>query len=541
MRTVHIVIIASALWAALPGLYATCALAAILPGTPVWEVRQEPDGENASSQGRAVALDPEGNMLVTGFVEAADGNYDIATYKYSPEGELVWSRRYDYSWYDVGTAVASDPAGNVIVAGASQNLDRPIDIYLKTYYTDYVVLKYSPGGELVFEAAASGNGKNNEPKAVCVDPSGGIYVTGAAKDATGTRNTYYTVKFDPSGEMAWERVEDWGTEAAATGVGISPDGVVVTGYVLDAEQSNYDIITLIYSSESGDVAALSMYRAPGSYFDEKAYGLAVDAEGYVYITGATSDEGGVTLTLKLDPELKPVWAEPFYVLQAENEGRSAGVDEHGRVFVAGGTDGDSPAGALLVLVYGPDGLIFDFRSVEVEDGFTVEEMVVEPDGDLVVTGTSYEQAGRETAGARPVKTAVMSTMRLAGYPPPNPHGRFDLEEKLVRGEVLSLNLPPARMLRKVSLTMNTVVLRGCLPTAVFVAEPGVPGDYEYSFFVTRGEGLVWEKVRDYSPVRSFALAPRVGRDAVTGVMVQAREKGSTMEYQAREYIWLDTE
>ncbi len=537
MRIVYLAIIAYAISAALPGRYAALSLAAQAPGTPVWEVRQEPDDENAASQGRGVALDAEGNLLVAGFIEGADGNYDIVTYKYSPEGYLVWSRRYDYSWYDIGTAVACDADGNVLVAGASNDPDNPIDINLKTYYTDYILLKYSPDGELLFEVAASGNDKNNEPAAVCADRSGGIYVTGRAQDATGSRNAYYTVKFEPSGEIAWERVEDWGTESAATGIALTPDGVAVTGYVYGEEQGNDDIMTLLYSRDAGDVLAMSMYRAPGQYYDEEPYALAADPGGNLFIAGRTSDEEGVTLTLKLDDSLKPVWAEPFYILQKVNEGRAVGVDEHGRVFDACRTGDQYTEEGLMVLVYGPDGRLVDTRSVEIDNDFVLEDMVLEPDGDLVVTGTAYIE-GTPRPGSEAARIPVMSTMRIAGYPAVT-HSSFNLEEEIVKGKELKLAQPPGRMLRRVSLSMDTVIERGCLPVAVFTAQPLVPGKYEYSFFVTRGDGEVWEKVRGYSPANTWTLAPRVGNNAVTGVMVEARKQGSTMEYEAREYIWLD--
>jgi len=520
--------------AVLIALFSACprpAQAAGQPGTATWQSVRPFEDDNTSSQGKGVAIDHEGNILVTGFIERPDGNYDIVTLKYSPDGEMMWSSVYDYSWYDVGTAVTSDADGNVIVAGASYDPDNPIDIYLKTYYTDYVVLKYSPQGSLLFDVTASGAGKNCVPAAACTDPDGGIYVTGKARDATGSHDAYYTVKFDSAGRTLWERIEDWGADAGAAGIGMTPSGVLVTGYALDASQGNYDIKTVLYSQDGGDVKEISTYRTPNQTFDELAAGLAVDESGSAFITGRSSDVSGVTLTLKLDEELKPVWAEPLFFYEQENHGTSIGVDEHDRTVVLGSLTRSDGTSIPLLLVYGPKGELLDRLELDSLSGFVAGDMALEPDGDMLVTGANVADGSPDS----------MSTIRLAGYPS-DAAASYDLESAIKAGRRLMLAEPPMRMLRTVLLSKMTTLFYGCLPATVFIAEPiGPPGDYEYRFLVTRGDGLVWEKVRDYSPVSFWVLKPLVGKEPVTGVMVQVRAKGSTMDYQAMEYIYLDVD
>jgi len=517
--------------AVLVALFTACPLpaeAAGQPASPTWQSVQPVQDDYTSSQGKDVAIDHEGNILVTGFIERPDGNYDIVTLKYSPDGELLWSSVYDYSWYDVGTAVTSDSGGNVIVAGASYDPDNPIDIYLKTYYTDYVVLKYSPQGSLLFDVTASGAGKNCVPSAACTDPDGGIYVTGKARDATGSHDAYYTVKFDGAGRTLWEQIEDWGADAGAVGIGVVPAGVIVTGYALDTSRGNYDIKTVLYSRDGYQKEA-STYRTPNQTFDEFAASLAVDESGGAYITGRSSDVSGVTLTLKLDEDLKPVWADPLFFYERENHGSAVSMDEHGRTFVLGSLSRGDGSTVPLLLVYGPQGELLDRLELNELSGFVAAGIALEPDGDMLVTGANEANNAPDS----------MSTIRLAGYPS-DAAASFDLESAIKSGRRLTLAEPPMRMLRTVLLSRMTTLFYGCLPATVFVADPiGPPGDYEYRFLVTRGDGLVWEKVRDYSPLGFWVLKPLVGKDPVTGVMVQVRGKGSTMDYQAMEYIYLD--
>ncbi|HEY6906117.1 MAG TPA: SBBP repeat-containing protein, partial [Ignavibacteriaceae bacterium] len=49
---------------------------------------------NASDHGHDVAVDPSGNIYVTGWIEVAAGNQDCFTVKYSPDGDSLWGKFY---------------------------------------------------------------------------------------------------------------------------------------------------------------------------------------------------------------------------------------------------------------------------------------------------------------------------------------------------------------------------------------------------------------------------------------------------------------
>src|SRR5512135_3425179 len=204
------------------------------PGRVAWEQVFPGEAVEDSYRAGGVTRDAQGNTFVGGTMSAKSGDADYVTLKYGPGGAGQWARLYNHSWYDVGRAVAADLIGDAAVAGASYNLQNPRDTWSNSYYTDYRVVKYSPSGEVMYEMAASGDGKNNEPASVAVDLDGDIYVTGTAFNGSGTYKTFYTVKFSATGNLAWERSEDWGAESAATCVRVAKDGsVLVAGYVLD--------------------------------------------------------------------------------------------------------------------------------------------------------------------------------------------------------------------------------------------------------------------------------------------------------------------
>ena len=69
----------------------------------------------------AVAVDGRGNVFLTGNSDGAGGNSDYSTIAYSGAGVPLWTNRYTGSanWRDEAKAVAVDGSGNVFVTGSS--------------------------------------------------------------------------------------------------------------------------------------------------------------------------------------------------------------------------------------------------------------------------------------------------------------------------------------------------------------------------------------------------------------------------------------
>jgi hypothetical protein len=66
------------------------------------------------------------------------------TIKYAPDGTQQWARVYNgpYGHWDVGAAMALDPAGNPIVTGYSQTTDTGSTFVIDECTT----VKYDPAG-----------------------------------------------------------------------------------------------------------------------------------------------------------------------------------------------------------------------------------------------------------------------------------------------------------------------------------------------------------------------------------------------------------
>ena len=127
----------------------------------------------------ALATDGSGNVYVTG-VSVGSGTYeDYATIKYDPAaGNQLWVQRYNGPGYsgNMAKAIAVDGSGNVYVTGQSNG-------YGTGYGTgyDYATIKYDPAGNQLWIQRYNGPGNYEDAaSAIVVDSSGNVYVTGGS-------------------------------------------------------------------------------------------------------------------------------------------------------------------------------------------------------------------------------------------------------------------------------------------------------------------------------------------------------------------------
>jgi len=155
------------------------------------------DGDD---RGVALALDRAGFVYVTGRSPGVGTGTNIATLKYSPEGNRLWAVRY------------TGPANLGDVPSGLQVDDRGVYVAGSTWYpgglTDYLTLKYTRTGQ--FEWAALYNGTGNggdQATALALDQSGNVFVTGSSQ-GIGSGSDYTTLKYPRPGHVPWELLLD---------------------------------------------------------------------------------------------------------------------------------------------------------------------------------------------------------------------------------------------------------------------------------------------------------------------------------------------
>jgi uncharacterized delta-60 repeat protein len=301
-------------------------------GAQEWVARYSGPG-TSDDAARAIAVDVAGNVYVTGWSRGIGSDY--ATLKYSTNGSLEWSARYNGpgNSADVAVAIAIDAVGNVYVTGYSVGAGTA---------NDYATVKYNAAGEQQWIARYNGPGNSEDyAYAIAVDASGNVYVTGDSRSApTGNAYDYATVKYDASGNQLWvaryNGPANYDDRARAIAVDNSGN-VFVTGYGRVAGITN-DYITVKYNS-AGQQQWVANYNGPGNGNDY-TYALALDASGNVYVAGY-SRGSGVDIqydyaTVKYNPAGQQQWAARYDGPANRNDYAEAlAVDRAGSVFVTG--------------------------------------------------------------------------------------------------------------------------------------------------------------------------------------------------------------
>ena len=195
----------------------------------------------------------------------------------------------------------------------------------------------SPTPPLVHEAwVARYNGSGDgvdEAKAIAVDGSGNVYVTGFS-DGNGGSDCA-TIKYSQSGQEEWvARYRGPGNEGQGNAIAVDAAGnVYVTGGIAMCQNPAYATIKTVSAGHQQWVA---------TYGDGEATAIAVDNSGNVYVTG---ESGGVYTTIKYNPVGEEQWVAvgPPDGLIA-NGLEAIAIDEFGNVYVTGTTNGHGPGG-----------------------------------------------------------------------------------------------------------------------------------------------------------------------------------------------------
>ena len=291
-------------------------------------------GGAGSDVAEAVATSADGSSYVVGITDSftvdqfGTPSPRIFIVKFAANGSLSWQRIWNGATVrglgrpDV--AVGAD--GSVYVTGVTADNGN-----------DAVLLKFDAGGTLLWERIWGGSA-SDESLAVATAPDGSVYIVGTETSFGPSSGGLFVVKFDPAGNVVWQRISDG---AAGNAVAVGPDGsVYAAGTTARADQiGNFDILVLKITT-GGNLVWQRTYTA-GEVVDPRGR-MATAPDGSIVLAGAiqAAKAGFVdiaALIVKLSPDGGLLFDKQFAGRNGETAEGVAVARDDGSIYVAGTT------------------------------------------------------------------------------------------------------------------------------------------------------------------------------------------------------------
>lgn len=306
---------------------------------------------NSADHSYSLAIDNADNIYVCGMSRDAANDFEMLLIKYNPSGGQQWVHTSGGPGFDRGMDVAVDNSGNVYLCGRDE-------VYQN--FSHMVTLKFQPDGtQQMYEFVDNGVDSSDAGVKIAVDAQGNVYTAGYVTSSNQGQNGAL-VKYNSAGNQMWVRYYN-GASNGDDYIGhmkLDAAGNIYLAGTSFSSVSQNDYITLKYNSAG---TKLWEARYIGNYLsgNNSAYGLALDAEANVYVTGASFETAAGTdiVTVKYNNAGSLQWAmkNNGSVNTAFNEaGYSVAVDHLNNVFVAGKNDASD--GILIKYVQAPIGI-----------------------------------------------------------------------------------------------------------------------------------------------------------------------------------------
>jgi hypothetical protein len=294
--------------------------------------------------------------------------------------ETEWIRFYSGppSSPDTPEGMVVDKAGNVLVTGSS--------IESTVSGTDFVTIKYSPNGEVLWRAIYDRSNNADLPYSIAADDHRNIYVTGAS--VSGSGYDIVTIKYNTLGAIQWTAVYQGQYYDRPTHISVDRMGNVYVAGLTDRTLMLRDYLMIKYNSQG--VQQWVVFEPSGSLFDLPV-SLQLDMESNAYLCAYVNGAEGWSniLTAKFDPDGSLLWKKIFGGPTSIEYPAEMILDSSQNVYVTGVSEDTSGAADFVTMKYGPNGDLVWYNRF---DGGSVGNAVprsicIDSEGSIFVTGT----------------------------------------------------------------------------------------------------------------------------------------------------------
>lgn len=377
-------------------------------------------GLPGNDHGYDIAVDDDGNTYVVGSLDPGRdpppsehattyGGSDVFVQKRDRAGRVLWTRMEGGEASDVGRGIAVDGDGNVLITGwfvgtAVFGRDEPNETELvSTALGEIFVAKYDPEGRLLWAKQTGGSNArpvSDQANAIAVDALGNAYVAGSFNGGSvfgpgepgettlsSSRIEAFLAKYGPDGALLWARQAQGAIDDFGNGVAVDRDGhAYVTGTF--RRRTTFGSVTL--TTQGVEAMFLAKYAPDGSVLWARAgqtdlagaaYGatVAVDRQGGCVVAGSfggtlrlgagTPDDDlsltdGTEFLARYDAAGTPRWAKRMRGPTPLSSLADLSTDRHGDVHLTGTFEG-----TLTLGVGEPGEKALSARSPDISDGF----------------------------------------------------------------------------------------------------------------------------------------------------------------------------
>ena len=250
------------------------------------------------SQGRAVALDAQGNILVAGFRRfSSDSNFNFTLRRYDPMGNRIGfpvnnhGVSADFGGNDVPRDMVVQPDGKIIVAGATGGVNPPANFALVRYLESGAPdPDFGQGGKVITDL--DGQDSIDFLNAVALLPDGKLLAAGSTRPKGATTGTSVLVRYladgalDPTfgGEDGIAPVE------VSSALAVLPDGkIVVGGHIKIAGRRQFVAARYTAAGEPDSTFNSSGTAVADFGVDATFRGLILEPDGAIVMVGCTQE------------------------------------------------------------------------------------------------------------------------------------------------------------------------------------------------------------------------------------------------------------
>ncbi len=158
-----------------------------------------------------IACDGDDNLAIVGMHGENAANPDIVIIKLAPDGDTLWTRRYDSGGEDEPGDIAFDGFGNVVANGTARVGDS----------VRCVIIEYDPDGNLI-RTLAYGTVAQATGKGICVTEEQDIYMAGSLLGEDG-KGGVLAFQYKPDATAVWEQHYSPGPSAGGVDLVVQGD------------------------------------------------------------------------------------------------------------------------------------------------------------------------------------------------------------------------------------------------------------------------------------------------------------------------------